>query len=199
MPALSQFYFLEGVAVILAIAYLLLATRENILCWFCALISTALYTLLFWKVSLLMESMLNIYYMLMAVYGWQQWRYGGKAQTGLAIRTLSIKNHAVLISFILLMTLLSGHLLSNYTQAAWPYVDSLTTWASIVTTFMVARKILENWIYWFVIDSISIPLYIERGLLATALLFASYLIIVVYGYFSWRQRLYHDKAIASTA
>ena len=200
MPLPSALQFFEAAAVILAIAYLLLATRENILCWPCALLSTAIYTVLFWNVSLLMEALLNIYYMAMAVYGWRQWRCGGKAQTGVGIRTLSVKKHGMIIALILLMTLTSGYLLSRYSTAAWPYVDSLTTWASIITTVMVARKILENWIYWFVIDSISIPLYIERGLIPTALLFAGYLLIVVYGYCSWRQRFYNENAtIASTA
>ena len=200
MSLLSQFYSFEGIAVTLAIAYLVLAARENIICWYCALISTMIYTLLFWNVSLLMESMLNVYYMIMAIYGWQQWRYGGREHKGLSIRTLSAKNHAAIIGLILLLTVISGYLLSRYTSAAWPYIDSLTTWASIITTFMVARKILENWIYWFVIDSISIPIYIERGLLPTAMLFAIYLVIVVYGYFSWRQRLstQHDF-VANTA
>ena len=78
--SLSQFNALSGweaFAVFLAIAYLLLAVRENILCWYCALFSTAIYIFLFWNVSLLMESALNVYYLLMAVYGWYQWKYGG--------------------------------------------------------------------------------------------------------------------------
>ena len=81
----------EACAVVLAIAYLLLAAKENIYCWYCALLSTAIYTSLFWDVNLLMESALNIYYMIMAVYGWHQWRYGGKEHSGIPIRTLDNK------------------------------------------------------------------------------------------------------------
>ena len=62
------------------------------------------------------------------------------------------------------MTTVSGNLLTTNTDAAWPFLDSFTTWASVVTTFMVARKILENWIYWIVIDALSILLYAARGL-----------------------------------
>lgn len=177
----------EGVAVVLAIAYLLLAARENILCWYCALLSTAIYTALFWNVSLLMESALNVYYMAMAIYGWQQWRYGGDDHHGISIRTLDLGQHGRIVIAIAVLTAVSGYLLSHNTDAAWPYVDSFTTWASVVTTVMVARKILENWLYWFAIDAISIPLYIDRGLHLTAFLFMIYLVIVIAGYVTWQR------------
>lgn len=178
----------EGCAVTLAIAYLLLAAGENILCWYCALISTAIYTALFWNVSLLMESALNVYYMGMAVYGWHQWRRGGDDHHGVAIRTLQFNHHVLIIVAVGALTAVSGFVLSRNTGAAWPYVDSFTTWASVITTVMVAWKILENWLYWLVIDSIAIPLYIDRGLYLTALLFAAYLVIAIAGYVTWRQR-----------
>jgi nicotinamide mononucleotide transporter len=81
--------------------------------------------------------------------------------------------------------------LEKYTAAALPFLDALTTWGAIVTTYMVANKVLENWIYWFVIDSISIYLFISRGLYFTALLFFLYLFMIVIGYRSWK-RSYTD-------
>jgi len=178
----------EACAVILAISYLLLAAKENIFCWYCALVSTAIYTFLFWDVSLLMESALNVYYMAMAIYGWYLWKFGGNAHSGVKIRTLQSKHHFLIIALVLIVSAISGTLLGEHTNAAWPFIDSFTTWSSVVTTIMVAKKILENWLYWFVIDAISIPLYIDRGLYLTAILFACYLFIVVLGYFSWRKR-----------
>jgi len=153
--SLSQFNALPGweaIAVFLAIAYLLLAVRENILCWYCALFSTAIYIFLFWNVSLLMESALNVYYLLMAVYGWYQWKYGGTKKSGIPIQKLGLQKNGIIILSILIITLLSGWLLARHTSAAWPYVDSFTTWGSVVTTVMVAKKVLENWLYWLVID-----------------------------------------------
>ena len=179
----------EAVAVVFAIAYLLLAVKENILCWLFALLSTAIYTILFWDVSLLMESALNVYYMAMAVYGWQQWTRGGSNGGGkhaLAIRPMSGKQHVVVIAAIAILSLVSGYLLGEHSSAVWPYVDSFTTWASVITTYLVARKYLENWLYWIVIDTVSIPLYIDRGLNLTALLFVAYVVIAVIGYFKWR-------------
>ena len=180
---------LEILGVILAVAYLLLAAKENIWCWLCAFISSAIYVYLFWQVGLLMESMLNVFYISMALAGWLQWRYGGDKHEGLSIKTLRAWQHGLILLLILLLAWLSGWYMQNYTAAAWPYVDSFTTWASILTTFMVIYKILENWIYWFVIDALSIYLYLDRGLYLTVLLFLIYLVIVVFGFISWRNRL----------
>lgn len=179
-------------AVLLAIGYLLLAVRENIWCWYCAFASTAIYTALFWNVSLLMESALNVYYMGMAIFGWSQWTHGRASGDGLAIQSLSRNQHLVIIVAIGNLSLISGYLLSQYSAAAWPYVDSFTTWASVITTYLVAKKFLENWLYWIVIDSVSIPLYLDRGLPLTALLFAAYVVIAITGYFSWKKHLVSD-------
>ena len=187
----------EACAVVLAIAYLLLAAKESIYCWYCALVSTAIFTFLFWDVSLLMESALNVYYMIMAVYGWHQWRYGGKEYSGIPIRTLDSKQHLLIIGAVIIISIISGLLLSQHTNAAWPYVDSFTTWGSVITTVMVAKKVLENWLYWLVIDSVSIPLYIDRGLYLTAILFMVYIVIVVVGYLSWRQRYNSQQSLAN--
>ncbi len=181
----------EWLAVLLAIAYLLLALRENSLCWYCALVSTAIYTSLFWDVSLLMESALNVYYMAMAIYGWFLWRRGKghDDEDCIQISCWPLQRHLLAWGGVGVLTLASGSLLTNNTGAALPYLDSFTTWGSILTTWMVTRKILENWLYWIVIDGVSIFLYIERGLYLTSLLFAAYVVVVIFGYFSWRKRM----------
>lgn len=191
----------EAVAVVFAMAYLLLAVRENILCWFFALLSTAIYTVLFWDVSLLMESALNVYYMAMAVYGWQQWTRGGKSADGkprsLEVQSMSSRQHVLVIAVIAVLTAASGYLLGEHSSAVWPYVDSFTTWASVITTYLVARKYLQNWLYWIVIDTVSIPLYIDRGLNLTALLFVAYVVIAVVGYFKWRDHFRNNGQVVA--
>ena len=178
----------EAGAVALGVAYLLLAAREKILCWPAAFLSTALSVYVFWNVALLMESALNLYYMGMAAYGWRQWRRGGPGGKA-PVRRWSAGAHALAIGGVLAAALVSGRVLAASTEAAWPYLDSFTTWASVLTTFMVARKILENWIYWFVIDAVSIFLYLDRGLYFYSALFAAYLVICVLGFLSWRRSL----------
>ncbi len=184
----------EVLAVILAVIYLLLAMQERIECWYAAFASTSIYIFLFWDVNLLMESALQLYYLAMAVYGWWQWRIR-RDGNDLPIQVWSFRRHAVVLVSILFLVIVSGYLLEQNTHAALPYLDSFTTWGAVITTYMVAHKVLENWWYWLIIDGVSVFLYIDRGLYLTALLFIFYTVIVVFGYFRWRA-LYIEKPAA---
>lgn len=179
--------WLELVAVIFAIFYLVLAVRENSLCWYAAFISTSIFLVIFWQVKLYMESGLQVYYLAMAIYGWYEWTRGGTKHAGIAITTWSSRTHVVVLFAIMAATLISGQLLQTYSDAGLPYLDSFTTWASVVTTYMVAKKVLENWLYWLVIDSVAIYLYLDRELYYTALLFVAYVFIAIFGFFMWRR------------
>ncbi|MFQ5610239.1 MAG: nicotinamide riboside transporter PnuC [Woeseiaceae bacterium] len=180
---------LESLAVILAVLYLFLAIRQNIWCWLCAGISTLIYVGLFIEARLYMESVLNAFYFAMAVYGWYVWRYEGGDDTGVPVTMWPVARHAAAITAIAAISLLNGFALATWTDAAFPYVDSLTTWAAIWTTFLVARKVLENWGYWLVIDIASIYIYWNRGLELTALLFAVYVIMIPFGIIAWRRSM----------
>ena len=187
----------ELLAVILALLYLLLAMKERIECWYAAFISTGIYIYLFWDVSLLMESALQIYYLAMAVYGWWQWRKQSEQDEDLTIHTWSMPQHALVAVSIVILTVVSGYFLSENTSAALPYLDSFTTWGAVVTTYMVTKKVLENWLYWIVIDGVSVFLYLDRGLYLTAVLFLLYVIMVVFGFLQWLPR-YREQQQALT-
>jgi len=176
----------EITGVIFAIGYLLLAVRQIIWCWLAWILSSLLYLYVMFDAGLYMEAALQIFYVAMGLYGWMQWSKVG-TEEHLVVRRWGLGNHLFAVSIILILTLLSGEVLSNYTTAAMPFMDALTTWGAIVTTYMVAKKLIENWIYWFVIDSISIYLFISRELYFTAVLFFVYLFIIIYGYRSWKQ------------
>lgn len=182
----------ELVAVVFAIAYLVLAVKESSLCWYAAGISTLIFLFIFWDVKLYMESGLQIYYLAMAFYGGYQWQGAQGEATSLPVSRWSAAQHVKALALIAVLTFASGSLLNSGTDANLPYLDSFTTWASVVTTFMVARKILENWLYWLVIDSVSIFLYIDRGLYFTALLFAIYIVIIFFGWIAWN-RSYRER------
>jgi nicotinamide mononucleotide transporter len=175
----------EAAAVALGIAYLVLAVRENILCWYAAFVSTAIFLVLFWEVDLLMESALQVYYLVMAVYGWWQWTHGGGEDGELPISRWQPRTHLLAVGAVLFVSAVSGLLLSRHTSAALPFLDSFTTWGAVLTTWMVARKLLENWLYWLVIDSVAIYLYLDRELYLTAGLFAVYLVIALFGFRQW--------------
>ena len=178
---------LETLAVVLGIGYLLLAMRESSLCWYCAFFSTALYVWIFGDVSLYMESALNVYYMAMAIYGWLQWQRGGADKSGVKIVRWTARQHILGVAIILAASVTSGYLLSSNTAAKLPYLDSFTTWGSVLTTIMVAQKVLENWLYWIVINSVSIYLYIDRGLDQTAAMFFLYLLLATIGFLTWKK------------
>ena len=180
---------LESLAVVTAIMYLILAAKEDVRCWYAALISSILYFYIMLQAGLLMEGGLQIFYVFMAVYGWMQWKDTNNKTSSLKISSWNKTTHLIIISFVITLSLISGIFLEKFTNAALPFLDALTTWGAIASTYMVAKKIIENWFYWFVIDSISIYLFISRELFLTAFLFLIYLVIIIYGYRSWKKLL----------
>jgi len=185
----------EVIAVFLGFAYLVLIIRQNILGWYAAFGSTAIFSWLFWDVSLVMESGLNVYYLIMAVYGWWVWKgneravQDGKeiAVTLKKIQTWSFSRHVLVIFSIILISLVTGYGLEKNTSAALPYLDSFTTWGAVITTYMVAQKVLENWWYWLVIDTVAIYLYIDRELYLVALQMVVYIVMIFFGWFIWKK------------
>lgn len=182
----------EAAGAALGLAYLLLAVRRNLLCWLCAFASTTIYLVLFARAALYMQSALQVFYLVMAVYGFIDWRRGRSASGEVLIRSWMLQQHLTVAVLVVIAAVINGWLLAK-TDAAAPYLDSLVTWGSVVTTWMVARRVLENWLYWIVIDGIAAWLYFTQGLLATTLLFVIYLGIVVRGYFAWRRELAEQR------
>lgn len=169
----------------LALAYLLFAIRASAWCWPLAFVSSALYVYVFAGAHLYMDAVLNVFFAAMAVYGWYQWRHGGPARGTLPISRAPARVHLAALGTILLLTLVSGSLLGRYTNQAWPYIDSFIAWASVVTTWLAARKLLENWWYWIAIDALAVPVYVNRHLGVTALLFGVYVVLAAVGLRSW--------------
>ena len=188
----NMFIALEIFAVIFALLYLFLAMKQNIACWYAAFISTLIYIIIYWDVSLYMESLLNFYYLLMAIYGWINWNKKSQIDKNYVI-SWSYQNHIVVILLILILTVISGFSLQK-TDAVYPYLDSFTTWASVITTFMVAQKTLSNWIFWIIINSVAIFLNFDRELYLTVILLMTYQVMSIYGYYQWRKSYYEYKS-----
>ena len=174
---------IETIAVIFAVIYLALAIQRNIWCWAAAAVSTSLYLVIFIDVKLYAESLLQVFYLGMAGYGFLRWRAVELEALAPVIRW-SYPNHAIAMVAISLGTALLGAAL-RLTDAAWPLVDAFTTTASLFATWMVAQRVLENWLYWLIIDAISIALFIDRGLYFTALLFGLYIVMIAFCWRSW--------------
>jgi len=179
----------EVIAVIAAILYLLFAIRENIICWFFAAISTAIYVWLFIEAKLYMESVLNGFYLIMAGYGYFVWNSGRRDGGNKPVVVWPLETHLKAIAVIITVSVANGYLLSAFSDAAFPYIDSLTTWFAIWSTFLVARKVLENWWYWLVIDSASVVIYWSRDLQLTSVLFVVYVCMIPIGLYSWNKSM----------
>lgn len=175
----------EAVAVVLALAYLLLAVARNIWCWACAFVSTAIYLALMAHAGLYMQTLLQVFYLGTAVYGYWEWRRGKDKEGGMVIEHWSWREHALATVLVTIATAINGYLLSRVPDAHAPYLDAFVTWGSVVTTWMVARRVIENWLYWIVVDGVAAYLYFTENLKATAVLFVIYIGIVIHGYFVW--------------
>jgi nicotinamide mononucleotide transporter len=176
----------EAIAAALGLAYLVLAVRRNLWCWICAFVGTAIYLVLFIKAKLYMQVLLQVFYLVMAVYGYIDWKRGQSESGEVMIRSWTVNQHAMAFIAVIAATVVNGWLLRG-TDAAAPYLDSFVTWGSVVTTWMVARRVIENWLYWIVVDGVGAWLFYSQGLLVTTLLFVIYLYIVVRGYIVWRR------------
>ncbi len=203
----SQLPLWEWLAVISALAYVILAAKENSWCWPMAMLSTVIYTVIFYDVYLWSDSLLQVYYFAMAVYGWYCWRritpLGGQSgsESHQQIQSWSLIVHVKAIVILTALALFLGWLMASYTPTSFPYLDALTTVFAVFATYLVAKKVLQNWLYWIAIDALSIYLYIEKNLQPTAVLFILYVIIASYGYIQWLNAYNNKKplVLASTA
>ena len=178
--------WVEITAAVLAVLYLLLAIRQHLACWAAAFVSSCLYVWVLFGARLYMSSLLNVFYAAMAVYGYRQWTRGLNGRE-LEVTSWSASRNAVGLLAVLVMSVVSSYFLRRFTPAAWPFFDSVETWGSVFATFLVARKVYENWYWWLVIDSLSLCLYFTRGLYLTTLLFGLYLVMIVIGMREWRR------------
>lgn len=181
---------LEVLAVVLGIVYILLIARRSRLGWIPGGVSSAIYVYIAATARLPMQSVLNFYYVVMAFYGWYSWTRE-QEQTGkeeAPIVRWPLAKHLLAAAAIVLVSALTARLLARETHAAWPYLDSFTTWTSLLATWMVTRMKLENWLYWMCADSVAVFLFAAQGHPFTALLFVAYISIATFGLRSWWRR-----------
>ncbi len=188
---LSAFYqtsVTEWLIFITAVIYVILAAIENVWCWLFGIISSALLVYLCFTGHLFLESGLNIFYVIIGVYGWYQWLHGSEEKTELSISSFSIQKNIFLIFIGMIIWLPFGYMAHHYSTQVLPYLDAFITAFSIIATWMQAKKILENWLYWIILNGLSIALYAYRGFYLIALLSVIYTLLSVTGYLSWRKK-----------
>ena len=183
---LTQMQWLEIVALVLALGYVVLAARGSQWCWPLAFTSTAIYTTIFWQSALVSESLLNAYYMAMAIVGWISWhRSQASNDHQIAVQQRNIRWHIIAIGSLSFVSIGWGWLMHTTLEASYPCIDSFTTVFALFATWLLTQRIRENWLYWIVIDAISIWLYQSKGLWISSLLMVFYTVFAIYGWYQW--------------
>jgi nicotinamide mononucleotide transporter len=183
--------YVEWFGVITGALCVYLAVKENILNWPVSILSIVAYVYIFYHSKLYGDTVLQLYFLATAVYGWYYWSYGNiKAiKSDRPIVKVSNQEWLILISLLILLSGLVGYLLNKYTDTDVPYIDGFCTITSFIAQFLMMRKKLENWLVWIFVDAIYIPLYIHKGLFATALLYFLFLFIALKGFLDWKKKL----------
>ena len=176
---------LEAASVALALAYAVLAIRRSRWCWVTGGLSSAILIYLALQARLPMQAALQVYYVVISAYGWWYWTREEEAQGTLVVSTWPIRWHLATCAVVVLTSALTARWLAGQTQAAWPFLDSLTTWGSLYATWLQARVKLENWLYWIFIDSVLSFLFGSQGLYLYALLSVVYVGASAVGYVRW--------------
>lgn len=186
---------LEIIGTLIGLVYLWLEYRASIYLWIASIIMPAVYLFVYYDAGLYADFGINIYYLLAAVYGWWVWKYGNKEKQGeeLPITRMPRGKWKMVAAMYLVFQLLIAWILIRYTDSNVPWCDAFTTALSMVAMWMLARKYLEQWLVWIVVDVVSVALYLYKGLFFTAGLYALYAIIAVYGYWNWKNMMEQKK------
>lgn len=181
---------LDWIAVIAGLAYVWLAARDNNWCWLFSGISTAAWAYQsFFVYSLVSDASLQVFYFIMAGVGFWRWRRAGPSGASAPIKQMPLKEHLLVIGGSIVGGLLLGYGFSQVMTAAATYPDAITTVSSVLATFLLIGRRLENWLYWVVIDLAYVGIYYAQGALLFAVLMGLYTVMAVYGFLSWRREM----------
>jgi nicotinamide mononucleotide transporter len=172
---------LEALAVLSSLVYVVLAVPRSRWCWVAGGVGSLIYIWLFARAQLPMQSLLQVWYVGVAVFGFLRWSHEGTTRISL----LSWRGHVAGIAASLLLAVAIAGFLAAETLAAWPHLDASTMVLSLFATWLTARGKLENWLYWIVVDAVQAWLYAAQGLVFTAFLFLVYLVIASVGFIEW--------------
>ncbi len=187
--AFKQTSITEWLIFITALIYVILAAIENTWCWLFGIISSAFSIYLCYSGKLFLESGLQVFYIGIGIYGWYQWLFGSEVKAELKVISFSLNKNSLLIILGCFIWIPFGFVAHRYSTQVMPYLDAFITAFSLIATWMTAKKIVENWLYWIVIDSLAILLYTYRGFYLIAVIYFIYTILAFIGYLKWKRKL----------
>ncbi|UOQ68526.1 nicotinamide riboside transporter PnuC [Hymenobacter volaticus] len=184
---------LEWVAVLTGFACVWLAARESLWNFPIAIVSCGLYIVVYLRAGLYSDSMLQVMFIALSVYGWYEWLYGGRGKTELPVSHTRRREWVACALFVVAFTVGFGYYLDYKTDATVPHWDSFTTAVSMAAQYQLMRKRLENWWLWILVDIIYVPILWYKHLYPTSALYALYLGLAVYGYLAWRRAMHKEQ------
>ena len=184
--------YIELLGTIVGLLYLWLEYRASIYLWVASVVMPAIYLIIYYDAGLYADFGINIYYLIIAIYGWAAWRYGFSIGRGSKGRELPISHTPArrwlpLAGVTSIVFVAIAWVLINLTDSTVPYADAFTTALSVVGMWMLARKYIEQWWVWLVVDVASVALYIYKDLYFTAALYALYAVVAIFGYRKWKK------------
>ncbi|MDB3901574.1 nicotinamide riboside transporter PnuC [Flavobacteriaceae bacterium] len=181
---------LEIIAVVFGLLSVSYSKNNNILVFSTGMISTAIFIYLLYKWVLLGDMMINAYYFLMSIYGWFIWtRKENNTITPISRVTNNEKKIGIIIFLSSLVFVYLIYVYFDKWGTITSYVDNITTAIFFVGMWLMAKRKIENWIFWIIADIISIPLYFYKGLTFTSLQYLIFTFIAIAGYYSWKKIL----------
>lgn len=186
--------YVEIVGGVIGLVYLYLQYRSSVWLWPVSIAMSAFYIAIFYNAKIYADMGLSIYYLVVSVYGWVLWMSKRNKESKI-IPITNIKIRQLVNMLVLFIVAYGGiyYALVNFTDSTIPLCDSFTTALSIVGMLMLARKYVEHWIVWVVVDVVSTALYVYKGLYPTAVLYGIYTVVAVFGYFNWRKLMIKES------
>ena len=181
--------YFELLAATLGLVSITMQIRQSLWYWPVSIAMTAMYIAVYIDQTLYAETLLQVYFLLMCLYGWWSWKRGGEQNAELAVSRLSAGKWPLVLTVILLLFVTLGALMSRFTNNDAPWIDALVTAISFVATWLLARKKLENWLLWIVANLLSIGLYWHKAMYPTLVLFIVLVVLAFVGHQRWRREL----------
>jgi nicotinamide mononucleotide transporter len=186
----SPITWLEIVAFVLAVVMVVMNMRVDPVAWPLAIISSLLYFALFWNSRLYGDASLQIFFALIALWGWRQWLHGTRTDgAALQVSVLPVRARLALVAALAIAWPAAGLFLKTYTDTDVPWWDAFPTAASVIGQWLLGRKYIENWLAWIVVNVVSVGLFAYKGLWLTVLLYAVFIAMSFAGWRAWQRLL----------
>ena len=186
-------HWLDITTTLLGLIYIFLEYRASILLWLVGIIMPALDIVLYYTHGLYGDAAMAVYYTLAAIYGWLVWKFGRKHQQKegdeMPITHMPKRLYPATILFFVVAWVVTWFVLSHYTNSNVPVLDGFTNALSFVGLWALARKYVEQWLFWILVDAVSCYLYVIKGIPFKASLYGLYVVIAVMGYFKWKKQI----------